>query len=86
MEKEQYRYSIKTRQYGTVLNRDTFCPGVMRQIDLTVYTDAQHDGHPWDESFIAGQEDQLVEEIMRSLRPHIEMHVKQTKPFAIHGY
>lgn len=82
----EYRYSIKTRPCGTLLNPDTFCPGVMRQIDLIVYGDAQHDGHGWTESDIRLAESKVVDAIMQELRTHVEKHVKDSKPFAIHYY
>lgn len=63
---------------------DTFMPFQELKINLRVYCDAQHDGHPWPYCDVKYLEGVLVEEVMNKIRQQVNQFVSETKPFAIH--
>ena len=66
---------------SVTLNPDNFCPQRHIEINTTVQSEAQFDGHTWTEEMVVNAEVELAAKISTDLAPMILKLIREIDPF-----
>jgi len=87
MKYKKDRFALDIKDDPTwVLDPDDYCPMKKTTIELSIKTEAQHDGHPWPDDFCDKLEEQMADELISLLSAEIRELVKKASPYACHKF